>query len=170
MFRIGHRWYVCKDDERFSLMRILDILMSNFVLVQLVFKYGLPDLLLGSFCSWQISLLEMPEHRRKKMTTLTSNVMSDDSDKVRIWPNMTCTPQFNFLELMKENFSCGPQTTCWDPLCTFNIFFNQHLWHTNTVITCCFLNVTSKYILVYIWICVTCDALQATQLVLDVGS
>lgn len=68
-------------------MRILDILMSNFVLVQLVllvFKYGLPDLLLGSFCSWQISLLEMPEHRRKKMATLTSNVMSDDSDKVRI--------------------------------------------------------------------------------------
>lgn len=31
-----------------------------------------------------ISLLEMPEHRRKKMMTLTSNVMSDDSDKVLV--------------------------------------------------------------------------------------
>ncbi|XP_031269140.1 probable GTP-binding protein OBGC2 isoform X2 [Pistacia vera] len=32
----------------------------------------------------QISLLEMPEHRRKKMMALTTNVMRDDSDKVLI--------------------------------------------------------------------------------------
>ncbi|KAJ8446354.1 hypothetical protein Cgig2_005885 [Carnegiea gigantea] len=31
-----------------------------------------------------ISLLEMPEHRRRKMTTLTTNVMRDDSDKVLV--------------------------------------------------------------------------------------
>ncbi|KAJ0087372.1 hypothetical protein Patl1_09224 [Pistacia atlantica] len=31
-----------------------------------------------------ISLLEMPEHRRKKMMALTTNVMRDDSDKVLI--------------------------------------------------------------------------------------
>ncbi|KAK2967721.1 hypothetical protein RJ640_028452 [Escallonia rubra] len=32
----------------------------------------------------QISLLEMPEHRRKKMMSLTTNVMRDDSDKVLV--------------------------------------------------------------------------------------
>ncbi|KAK3424860.1 hypothetical protein EUGRSUZ_F01606 [Eucalyptus grandis] len=31
-----------------------------------------------------ISLLEMPEHRRKKLMTLTTNVMRDDSDKVLV--------------------------------------------------------------------------------------
>lgn len=31
-----------------------------------------------------ISLLEMPEHRRKRMMTLTTNVMRDDSDKVLV--------------------------------------------------------------------------------------
>ncbi|KAK2971498.1 hypothetical protein RJ640_020904 [Escallonia rubra] len=31
-----------------------------------------------------ISLLEMPEHRRKKMMSLTTNVMRDDSDKVLV--------------------------------------------------------------------------------------
>ncbi|GKU90025.1 hypothetical protein SLEP1_g4076 [Rubroshorea leprosula] len=31
-----------------------------------------------------ISLLEMPEHRRKKMMTLTTNVMRDDNDKVLV--------------------------------------------------------------------------------------
>lgn len=45
--------------------------------------YGLLLKISFLFCSWQISLLEMPEHRRKKMTS-TTNVMRDDSDKVEI--------------------------------------------------------------------------------------
>jgi hypothetical protein len=32
----------------------------------------------------QISLLEMPEYRRKKLMALTTNVMRDDSDKVNM--------------------------------------------------------------------------------------
>lgn len=32
----------------------------------------------------QISLLEMPEHKKKKMTSLTANIMRDDNDKVMI--------------------------------------------------------------------------------------
>lgn len=35
-------------------------------------------------CVWQISLLDMPEHRKKKMMEMTTNVMRDDSDKVGI--------------------------------------------------------------------------------------
>lgn len=35
------------------------------------------------FSSYQISLLEMPRHNRKKATSLTTNVMRDDSDKVK---------------------------------------------------------------------------------------
>lgn len=31
----------------------------------------------------QISLLEMPDHKKKKMMTMTSNVMRDESDKVK---------------------------------------------------------------------------------------
>ena len=35
------------------------------------------------FCFWQISLVEMPEHGRKKLMALTTIVMRDDSDKVK---------------------------------------------------------------------------------------
>ena len=37
-----------------------------------------------SFCLFQISLLEMPEHRRKILMALTTNVMRDKSDKVKL--------------------------------------------------------------------------------------
>lgn len=32
---------------------------------------------------WQISLVETPERGRKKLMSLTTNVMRDDSDKVK---------------------------------------------------------------------------------------
>ena len=32
------------------------------------------------FVLWQISLLEMPEYRRKKLMSLTTNLMRDDSE------------------------------------------------------------------------------------------
>lgn len=35
-------------------------------------------------CFVQISLIDTPESRRKKMMSLTSNVMRDESDKVKI--------------------------------------------------------------------------------------
>jgi len=35
------------------------------------------------FLHAQISLLEMPQRQRKKMMALTTNVMRDDSDKVK---------------------------------------------------------------------------------------
>ena len=35
-------------------------------------------------CLWQISLLEMPEHKKKKMVNMTANVMRDENDKVKI--------------------------------------------------------------------------------------
>lgn len=41
------------------------------------------DCLSYSFLPAQISLLEMPQHKRKKMMTLTTNVMRDDNDKVK---------------------------------------------------------------------------------------
>jgi hypothetical protein len=31
----------------------------------------------------QVSLIEAPEHRKKRLMTLTTNVMRDDSDKVK---------------------------------------------------------------------------------------
>ncbi|CAL5418365.1 unnamed protein product [Camellia sinensis] len=34
------------------------------------------------FYSWQISLVEMPEHRRKRVMALTTNVLRDETDKV----------------------------------------------------------------------------------------
>lgn len=41
-------------------------------------------IIVHSFCLWQVSLLEMPEHRRKKLMALTSNVMRDEGDKVNL--------------------------------------------------------------------------------------
>ena len=41
----------------------------------------------------QISLLEMPQHKRKKMMALTTNVMRDESDKVKLIENL-CAIEF----------------------------------------------------------------------------
>ena len=35
---------------------------------------------------WQISLIESPERRKKRLMALTTNVMRDDSDKVKNIP------------------------------------------------------------------------------------
>lgn len=46
---------------------------------------------------WQISLVEIPEHRRKKLMALTTNVMRDDTDKVNIVLLLFCLQcQFEF--------------------------------------------------------------------------
>lgn len=47
----------------------------------LLFLYITPESYF-SFLPAQISLLEVPQHKRKKVMALTTNVMRDDSDKV----------------------------------------------------------------------------------------
>lgn len=55
----------------FSLEAFVDY-MSEIAPLFVIINTGFP----------QISLLEMPEHQRKKMMSLTTNIMRDDTDKV----------------------------------------------------------------------------------------
>lgn len=45
------------------------------------YQFAILDVILLVF--WQISLVETPERGRKKLMSLTTNVMRDDSDKVK---------------------------------------------------------------------------------------
>lgn len=59
--------------------------MAKKVIHNIIYYFGL---FLRSFndtyfyCCSQISLVEMPKHGKKKIMSLTTNVMRDDSDKV----------------------------------------------------------------------------------------
>lgn len=66
---MAYLWMKCQSLWHFW-FSVLSTFLFNFYLALLGF--------------WQISLLEMPEHRRKKMMALTTNIMRDDSDKVMI--------------------------------------------------------------------------------------
>jgi hypothetical protein len=43
----------------------------------------------------QISLVDLPEHQRKKLLALTTNVMRDDSDKVKNGDLILCSGSLN---------------------------------------------------------------------------
>lgn len=67
------------------------------MLLPLLFKHTLELLILVFNLTyllylWQISLLEIPEHKRKKMTNLTTNVMRDENDKVSMQSKLVFLP------------------------------------------------------------------------------
>ena len=64
-----------------TLSSFLESISCGLLLSWLLLLYFQSDS--NFFSSYQISLLEMPRHNRKKTTSLTTNVMRDDSDKVK---------------------------------------------------------------------------------------
>ncbi|XP_038983268.1 probable GTP-binding protein OBGC2 [Phoenix dactylifera] len=74
---------VCaKAASRLSLIVNTQYFHFTIVLNQLLFPYSLLYVSCPFFS--QISLFEMPEHRRKRLMALSSNVMRDESDKVLV--------------------------------------------------------------------------------------